>query len=109
LPSFIFILAGGPWVESTRGQLRFTAPLAAVTAAVVGVIANLALFFLAAVAWPQAHGVLSFYLLQSRPDGVALALAGFAALALWRLKWSVMRVIAVSALLGLALRWLGLA
>lgn len=52
LPSFIFILAGGPWVESTRGNLKLTAPLAAVTAAVVGVIANLALFFIAAVAWP---------------------------------------------------------
>lgn len=109
LPSFIFILAGGPWVESTRGQLRFTAPLAAVTAAVVGVIANLALFFLAAVAWPQAHGVLSFDLLQSQPDWIALALAALAATALWRLKWSVMRVIAVSALVGLALRWTGLA
>ncbi len=109
LPSFIFILAGGPWVESTRGQLRFTAPLAAVTAAVVGVIANLALFFLAAVAWPQAHGVLSVDLLQSRPDWIALALAALAAAALWRLKWSVMRVIAVSAFVGLALRWLGLA
>lgn len=109
LPSFIFILAGGPWVESTRGQLRFTAPLAAVTAAVVGVIANLALFFVAAVAWPQAQGVLSVDLLQSRPDGVALALAVLAAAALWWLKWSVMRVIAVSALLGLALHWTGMA
>ncbi len=107
LPSFVFILAGGPWVESTRGQLRLTAPLAAVTAAVVGVIANLALFFLAAVAWPQAHGVLSLDLLKTRPDGIALTLAALAALALWRLKWSVMRVIAVSASLGLALRWWG--
>lgn len=109
LPSFIFILAGGPWVESTRGQPRFTVPLAAVTAAVVGVIANLALFFWAAVAWPQAHGALSLDLLQSRPDWTALAMAALAAAALWRLKWSVMRVIAVSALMGLALRWLGLA
>ena len=46
LPSFIFILAGGPWIESTRGNLELTAPLAAVTAAVVGVIASLALFSL---------------------------------------------------------------
>jgi chromate transporter len=45
LPSFVFILAGGPFVESTHGQLRFTAPLTAITAAVVGVILNLALFF----------------------------------------------------------------
>ncbi len=44
LPSFLFILAGGPLVESTHGNLSFTAPLSAITAAVVGVIVNLALF-----------------------------------------------------------------
>lgn len=105
LPSFIFILAGGPWVESTRGKLGLTAPLAAVTAAVVGVIANLALFFIAAIAYPSGATGL-FY---SRPDGVALALALAAALALWRLQWGVMAVIAASALAGLLLRLLGLA
>ncbi|MGZ8218590.1 chromate efflux transporter, partial [Methylomagnum sp.] len=45
LPSFVFILAGGPLVESTHGNLKFTAPLTGITAAVVGVILNLALFF----------------------------------------------------------------
>ena len=50
LPSFIFILAGGPLVESTHGKLQFTAPLTAITAAVVGVIASLALFFIAHIA-----------------------------------------------------------
>jgi hypothetical protein len=45
LPSFVFILAGGPLVESTRGNLRMTAPLTAISAAVVGVIASLAVFF----------------------------------------------------------------
>jgi len=44
LPSFVFILAGGPLVEATHGKLHFTAPLTAITAAVVGVIASLALF-----------------------------------------------------------------
>jgi chromate transporter len=53
LPSFIFILAGGPLVESTHGKLGFTAPLSAITAAVVGVILNLALFFAYHVLWPQ--------------------------------------------------------
>jgi chromate transporter len=100
LPSFIFILAGGPYVESTRGNLKLTAPLAAVTAAVVGVIANLALFFLAAVARPLgASGSI---------DWVAVAMVTAAALALWRLKWSVIQVIAVSGGLGLVLRLLGL-
>ena len=101
LPSFIFILAGGPYVESTRGNLKLTAPLAAVTAAVVGVIANLALFFMAAVAYPRGS--------NGPMDWVALAIVVGAALALWRLKWGVIRVIALSAAVGLVLRLLGLA
>ena len=104
LPSFIFILAGGPWVESTRGNLKLTAPLAAVTAAVVGVIANLALFFIAAVAYPAG----SHSLFGSQPDWAALGLMAGAALALWRLKWGVIPVIAASGLAGLLLRWPGL-
>ena len=103
LPSFIFILAGGPWVESTRGNLKLTAPLAAVTAAVVGVIASLALFFIAAIAYPAgARG-----LFDTQFDAVALILALGAALALWRLKWGVVPVIAASAGAGLLLRLLG--
>ena len=99
LPSFVFILAGGPYIESTRGNLKLTAPLAAVTAAVVGVIANLALFFIAAVARPSgASGPI---------DWLALAIVVAATLALWRLKWGVIRVIAVAAGTGLALRLLG--
>ena len=99
LPSFILILAGGPWIESTRGNLQLTAPLAAVTAAVVGVIANLALFFIAAVARPWG--------VSGPIDWVALSLVVVAGFALWRLKWSVIGVIAVSAGVGLALRLLG--
>ena len=52
LPSFIFILAGGPVIETTHRQLRVTAPLSAITAAVVGVIVNLAAFFAYHVLWP---------------------------------------------------------
>ena len=47
-PSFCFIFPGGPFIESTHGQLKFTAPLTAITAAIVGVIVNLAVFFRAA-------------------------------------------------------------
>jgi chromate transporter len=103
LPSFVFILAGGPWVESTRGNLKLTAPLAAVTAAVVGVIANLALFFIAAVAYPSGAAGL----FDEQPDGIALTLAMAAALALWQLRWGVIPVIAACALAGLLLRGLG--
>jgi len=44
LPSFIFILTGGPFIETTHNNVGFTAPLTAIPAAVVGVILNLALF-----------------------------------------------------------------
>ena len=53
LPSFLFILAGGPLVERTRDDVKLTAPLTAITAAVVGVIVNLAVFFAWHVFWPQ--------------------------------------------------------
>jgi chromate transporter len=56
LPSFIFIFAGAPLVEATRGQRLFTAPLTAITAAVVGVIANLAVYFAIHVFWPAGVG-----------------------------------------------------
>jgi chromate transporter len=100
LPSFIFILAGGPVVESTHGKLQFTAPLTAITAAIVGVIASLALFFIAHIAYPKsANGVF-----DSQIDVAALLLAAGAALALLRYKVGVINVIVGCALLGLALR-----
>jgi chromate transporter len=53
LPSFLFILLGGPAVEATRGDVKFTAPLTGITAAVVGVVLNLATFFAYHVLWPE--------------------------------------------------------
>jgi chromate transporter len=96
LPSFIFILAGGPLVESTHGQLKLTAPLTAITAAVVGVIASLGLFFIGHVAWGPAG-----------PDFKALVLAALALWALLRWQWGVMTVIAVCGAAGLVLRLAG--
>ena len=93
LPSFVFILAGGPLVESTHGELRFTAPLTAITAAVVGVIVNLALFFGWHVLWPQGA--------QGRLDVASAAIALAAALALFRFKRGVIEVIAGCAGVGL--------
>jgi chromate transporter len=102
LPSFLFILAGGPLVEATHGNLKFTAPLTAVTAAVVGVIASLAVFFLAHIAIvPAASGV------APRVDFVALGLAAAAAIALLRYKVGVIPVIAGCAVAGLSLRVAG--
>ena len=103
LPSFLFIMAGGPLVESTHGKLQFTAPLTAITAAVVGVIASLALFFLAHIAFRDgAAGTLT-----TRLDWAALSLSLLAAAALLRYKIGVIPVIAVCALTGLGLRQLG--
>ena len=56
LPSYLFILIGGPMVEATHGDLKFTAPLTGITAAVVGVILNLAVFFAWHVLWPDGFG-----------------------------------------------------
>jgi chromate transporter len=92
LPSFLFILAGGPLVEATHGNLRFTAPLTAITAAVVGVIASLALFFLVHIARPVAGGPV---------DVAALVIAAAAAVALLRYKVGVIPVIAGCAAAGL--------
>jgi len=86
-------------VESTHGQLRFTAPLTGVTAAVVGVIASLGVFFLGHIARPVADGPLDF---------IALAIAAAAAAALLRWKLGVMAVIAACALAGLLLHLGGL-
>ncbi len=100
LPSFVFILAGGPVIESTHGQLRFTAPLTAITAAVVGVILNLALFFAGHVLWPQGFG--------GRFDGVSALIAVGAGIALFRFKLGVLPLLALCAGLGLALTTAGL-
>ncbi|OGT90227.1 MAG: chromate transporter [Gammaproteobacteria bacterium RIFOXYA12_FULL_61_12] len=99
LPSFLFILAGGPLVEATRGDLKFTAPLTAITAAVVGVILNLAVFFAWHSFWPQATEAAPFAgPFQWLP--VIVALASF--LALWKYKIDIMKVIGVCAAVGLA-------
>lgn len=96
LPSFIFILAGGPLVESTHGEMKFTGPLTAITAAVVGVILNLALFFGYHVLWPEGF--------SGSLDWMAVILALGAAIALFTFKRNVIHVIVVSALIGLAVK-----
>ena len=95
LPSFIFILAGGPLIESTHGNLKFTAPLTAITAAVVGVIVNLAMFFAWNVLWPKGF---------SGPfDWASVVIIAGASIALFRFKLGVMPLLAVCAALGLAI------
>ena len=97
LPSFVFILAGGPLVESTHGKLGFTAPLSAITAAVVGVILNLALFFAYHVLWPQGF--------NGRFEWGSALIAVAAAIALFRFKVSVIPLLGACAAAGLALQF----
>jgi chromate transporter len=94
LPSFVFIIAGGPVVESTHGKLGFTAPLSAITAAVVGVILNLAMFFAYHVLWPQGF--------SGRFDMASAIIAVAAAVALFRFKAGVMPLLGACAAAGLA-------
>lgn len=92
LPSFLFILAGGPLVESTHGNLKYTAPLTGITAAVVGVILNLAAFFAYHVFWPQGF--------TGRFDAIAALIGLTALLALLRYKVGVIPVIAACGTAG---------
>lgn len=93
LPSFIFIFLGGPFIETTHGNLKLTAPLTAITACVVGVIASLALFFAYHVFWPTG--------LSATVDGFPALLTAGALLALLRYKSGTIPVILGCGVLGL--------
>jgi chromate transporter len=93
LPSFFFILVGGPLIESTHGKLGFTAPLTAITAAVVGVIANLGLFFAYHVFLPSGLG--------GSISWLSILICALAGLALFKFQKGVMTVLGGCALAGL--------
>ena len=99
LPSFVFVLAGGPFVESARDDVTYVAPLAAITAAVVGVILHLAAFFGVHVFWPAG--------LAGPFDWRALGIAIVAGIALFRFGRHVIEVILVFATLGALITILG--
>jgi chromate transporter len=113
VPCFVFIFLGAPYVERLRNNQHLTSALNGITAAVVGVIANLALYFaihtLFADAslrhWGPLHllvpDVTSF-----RP--LALVIGMLAGVMIYRLRWSVLRTLGVCALLGLAAGLVGL-
>jgi chromate transporter len=89
LPSFVFILAGGPLVEATHGDLRFTAPLSGITAAVVGVVVSLAVFFARHVFFSQ--GI----------DWIGLAACAVALVALVRYKVGLIPLVAAMGAAGM--------
>ncbi len=98
LPSFLFILAGAPLIESTRGNLGLTAPLTAISAAVVGVIVSLALFF--------AEQVFRLGLPVGDWNWVAMGICLVAAIALARFKVGTIKLIVACALAGLVVSYL---
>jgi len=93
LPSFLFILLGAPAVEATRHDIKFTAPLTGITAAVVGVVLNLAVFFAYHVLWPDG--------MEGRFEWFSSLIGIAAFIALFRYKIGIAPVIAVSAITGL--------
>ena len=93
LPSFVFIFVGAPFIESSKNNLKLTAPLNAITAAVVGVIVSLALFFAQTVFWP--------YGLQANTDAVSTIASCAAFFILLKFQTSVIKLIVMYALLGL--------
>jgi chromate transporter len=95
LPSFLFIFAGAPVIETTHRQPRLTAPLTGITAAVVGVVLNLAVFFAIHVLWPAGAG--------GGFEWAAALIASASALALVRFNVAVMPLIAAAGLAGLLL------
>ena len=96
LPSFIFIFMGAPFIESTKNNLKFNAPLTAITAAVVGVIVALALFFALQVFWPN----------HTHIDWLAMLAAALGFVALYQFKANTIRLIGVFAIFGLLHAWL---
>ena len=93
LPSFLFILLGGPAVEATRGDMKFTAPLTGITAAVVGVILNLAAFFAYHVLWPNGF--------DANFEWISALIGAAAFVALFKYKVGIVQVIGVCAAIGL--------
>ena len=93
LPSFLFILLGGPAVEATRGDVKFTAPLTGITAAVVGVVLNLAVFFAYHVLWPQGF--------EGRFEWFSAVIGAVAFIALFKYKVGIVQLIGACAVVGL--------
>jgi chromate transporter len=93
LPSFLFILIGGPMVEATRHDVKFTAPLTGITAAVVGVVLNLAVFFAYHVLWPQGF--------EATFEWFSLLILIAAFIALFRYGLGIVQIIGACAVIGL--------
>jgi chromate transporter len=113
VPSFLFVLLGAPYMERLRGNRSLSAALTGITAAVVGVIANLGLYFAVHTLFSETRDVSWSGMSLELPEPgslrpVSLGIAVVAAVLIFRLKWSVLRVLGVCAVLGLAAALVGL-
>ena len=113
VPCFLFILLGAPYVERLRGNHALSAALTGITAAVVGVIANLGLYFAVHTLFTTTGTVTTGPLHLQLPDPatvrwVPVGITLIAAVLIFRLRWSVLRVLGVCAALGLVAGLAGL-
>ncbi len=113
VPSFLFVLLGAPYMEQLRGNRSLTAALNGITAAVVGVIANLGVYFAVHTLFSESRDIERGPLHLEVPDltslrVVPLVIALVAALLLFRARWSVLRTLGVCAVLGLVAGLVGL-
>jgi chromate transporter len=109
-PCFVFVFLGAPLIERLQTNKALAAALAAITAAVVGVVANLAVWFGLRVLFREMRAIQVGPLAMDLPvldslDLVALALAGLAAICLFRLKLGIVKTLGVTAVAGLLLRF----
>jgi chromate transporter len=95
VPSFLFIFLGGPHIEQLRGNLKLTTALSAITAAVVGVVMNLAVWFALNALFPGRAGV----------DWFAVVVSAVAFIGMLRWKWDVVPIVLGSGLLGLLFKF----
>ena len=106
VPSFLFIFLGAPYVERLRGNRSISAALSGITAAVVGVIANLAVYFALHTLFTRSHrheaGLLQVDVpVLDSASVTALVITALAVVMIFRLKWSVLRTIGACAVLGI--------
>ena len=105
-PCFLWIFLGAPFIEQLRGQTRLSTGLTTITAAIVGVVLNLALWFAINTLFNTVRDVNAFGGLVPVPvwssvDWFAVAVASVAFVGLWRYRWNVVLVVAASAVAGL--------
>ncbi|MDB6021549.1 MAG: chromate transporter [Pedosphaera sp.] len=91
VPCFLWVFLGGPHIEQLRGNVKLTTALSAVTAAVVGVILNLAVWFGLHVVLPSA----------GKADWFAVSVSVLAFVGIIKWKWDVIPVVLGSGLLGI--------